>query len=115
MGFYTDGSVMGESVKVVTEKLKDLKLLSDRYNAELSKSLGDIANIKMDSVPPPERLPVPDIQVPSVDIGHDVPVFKPKGLDVPTMPVLHDLDGILRGLDEIDLGFGDMPISLPKS
>lgn len=108
MGFYADGSVMGEAVEVVTEQLKELKILSDHYNGELSKALADIGNIKMDSVPPPERLPLPAIDVPKIDID-DVPTFEPKGLDVPTMPVLHDLDGLLNGLDDIDLSLGAMP------
>lgn len=108
MSYYAPGSVMGESVEIVTEKLKELKLLSDRYNGELSKVLTDIGNITIEDVPPPEQLPVPTIDVPKIQIDK-IPSFEHQGLDVPTLPILHNLDGLLAGLDRIDLSLGDMP------
>ena len=108
MGFYADGSVMGEAVDVVTTKLKELKTLSDQYNATLSKALADIGNIKMDDVPAPTSIELPPIDVPTVDIS-DAPSYTEKALAVPDMPVLHNLDNLLQGLDDIDLGMQDMP------
>lgn len=108
MGFYADGSVMGESVEIVVKKLEELKALSDRYNAILANTLGDIGNIKIDDVPAPPSLPTPSITVPQLAID-EVPKYAQKGLALPTIPILHNLDGLLGGLDDIDLGLGDMP------
>lgn len=108
MGFYADGSVMGEAVDVVTTKLKELKTLSDQYNATLSKALADIGNIKMDDVPAPTPIELPPIDIPTVDIS-DAPSYTQKALAVPDMPVLHNLDNLLQGLGDIDLGLGTMP------
>lgn len=108
MSFYADGSVMGEAVDVVTTKLKELKILSDQYNATLAKSLADIGNIKIDDVPAPTPIDLPPIDIPTVDIS-DAPSYVEKVLAVPDMPVLYDLDGILQGLDDIDISLGDMP------
>lgn len=108
MPFYADGSVMGESIKVVTAKLDQLQAMSNQYNSILAGTLADIGNIKIDEVPPPEKPPLPDINVPKINVGSP-PTFSPKGLDVPTMPVLHNLDALLNGLDDIDLSLGNMP------
>lgn len=108
MGYYADGSVMGEAVDVVTTKIKELKILSDQYNATLTKSLADIGNIKLDDVPAPTTIDLPPIDFPTVDIS-DAPSYVEKVLAVPDMPVLYDLDGILQGLDDIDISLGDMP------
>ena len=108
MGFYADGSVMGEAVDVVTTKIKELKTLSDQYNTTLSKALADIGNIKIDDVPAPTPIDLPPIDIPTVDIS-DAPSYTEKALVVPNMPILHNLDGILQGLDDIDISLGDMP------
>lgn len=108
MSFYADGSVMGEAVDVVTTKLKELKILSDQYNATLTKSLADIGNIKLDDVPAPTPIDLPPIDIPTVDIS-DAPSYSEKVLAVPDMPTLHNLDSILQGLDDIDISLGDMP------
>lgn len=108
MGFYADGSVMGESVEIVTKKLAELKALSDRYNSILANTLGNIGNIKIDDVPPPPNLPTPSVTVPTLAID-EPPKYAQQALSLPTIPILHDLDGLLGGLDDIDLSLGDMP------
>ncbi len=108
MPFYADGSVMGEAVDVVTSKLKELKTLSDQYNTTLSKALTDIGNIKIDDVPTPTPIDLPPINVPTVDTS-DAPSYAEKALTVPDMPVLHSLDSILQGLDDIDISLSDIP------
>lgn len=108
MGFYADGSVMGESVEIVVKKLEELKALSDRYNAILTNTLGNIGNIKIDDVPAPQSLPTPSVTVPKLIIDK-LPKYTKKGLALPTMPILHSLDGLLSGLDGIDVSLGDMP------
>lgn len=108
MGFYADGSVMGESVEIVTKKLAELKALSDRYNSILANTLGNIGNIKIDDVPPPPNLPTPSVTVPTLAID-EPPKYAQQALSLPTIPILHNLDGLLGGLDDIDLSLGDMP------
>lgn len=108
MGFYADGSVMGESVEIVTKKLAELKALSDRYNSILANTLGNIGNIKIDDVPPPPNLPTPSVTVPTLAID-EPPKYAQQALALPTIPILHNLDGLLGGLDDIDLSLGDMP------
>lgn len=113
MGFYADGSVMGEAVDVVTTKLKELKTLSDQYNTILASVLGNIGNIKMDEVPAPAKIALPKISPPKATID-EVPSYQHKELAVPDMPILHDLDGILKGLDDIDLDMGNLPTAPPE-
>lgn len=107
-GFYANGSVMGESVRVVTEKLQQLQMMGENYNAILKGVLANIGNIKLDDVPAPDKLPLPDISVPSVKLS-DTPKYNHQELAIPTIPTLHDLDSILAGLDDIDLNLGNMP------
>lgn len=59
--FYADGSVMGETVDLVTEKMRDFKAISDDYQTYLKGVLGDMGKIKLGDVEEPPDLAVPDI------------------------------------------------------
>ena len=100
-------SMLGVVTSTVTDKLRDFKALSDRYNESLSGSLFRISDIRVDDVPPPQRLPVPDM--PSLSFhGTPPPSFSPSSLSIPSAPVLADFGRLLDGL-EINPSDWDLP------
>jgi len=112
MGIQPD-SILGVAVSTVTEKMAYLEWLSDRYNTLLSSALADLGNVQVADIPPPARLPVPEIAAPSVSLDAQ-PSFSPPSLLIPSMPAAVDIDGLLGDLDVGDLDdLPDAPVPLP--
>ena len=82
--YYADGSVMGETVDLVTEKMRDFKNISDQHTAFLRGVLGDLANVKIADVDAPPDLSVPDVAFSDLSVPENKVVA----------PDLSDLDDI---------------------
>ena len=102
--FYADGSVMGETVDLVTSKMADFKTITDQHTAFLKGVLNDLANVQIADIDTPQPLQAPtvdfaDLQVPqnnvqspdlsvldSVDLTADFP--NPPETNIPTAPTM---------------------------
>lgn len=92
--YYADGSVMGETVDLVTEKMRDFKAISDSYQTYLKGILGDMGKIKLGDVEEPPDLAVPDIAFTQLNIPQNTLAS----------PDLSDLDNV-----DLDADFPDAP------
>ena len=110
MGIAPD-SILGVAVSTVTDKIDKLDQLANRYSSQLSSALTDIGNIVIQEIEPPERLAVPEIPVPSTELGN-MPMFNTVSLKLPNAPVIIDIDSLLSGLEIGDLDIPDAP-SMP--
>ena len=92
--FYADGSVMGETVDLVTSKMQDFKTIADQHTAFLRGVLGDLANVQIADIDAP-----PPLQAPAIDFT-DLQVPQ-NTLQAPDLSVL---DGV-----DFDADFPDAP------
>ena len=124
--FYADGSVMGETVDLVTSRMQDFKNISDQHTIFLSGVLGDLANVKIADIdePPPlatpnisftdldlpqNNLQTPDLSVlDSVEFTADFP--NPPETTMPTAPTMADIDEPVK--PDIDTNI-DTDIDIP--
>ncbi len=115
MGIAPD-SILGVAVSTVTDKIRDLDTMASNYSSQLNESLTSIAAVKVQDVPPPSRLEVPDSPVPEVELGN-MPTFNPVSLSLPNSPAIIDIESLLTGLEigELDIPTApDMPlVTLP--
>ncbi|MBR7002403.1 MAG: hypothetical protein IKI11_07080 [Neisseriaceae bacterium] len=84
MSFYAPGSVMGETVDLVIEKMKYFKGIADTFENKMSGVLGDMANVKMSAVPSPDPITVPDLSFTDLSVPQN-------NLQTPDLSVL---DGV---------------------
>ena len=101
MGIAPD-SILGIATDTVTQKLKDLDVMANRYNALLQQSLADLGNIKVADVSAPTRPDIPQASPPPVTLG-PMPGYNPPALHIPTMPDLINIDHLLNDLDVPDM------------
>jgi len=111
---YEADGILGTAISTVTDKLQDLDLIAERYNAKLSESLTNIGNISVDEVSPPTPMQMPDTPVPDIDLT-GMPELDVPALVVPDAPVMVDIDGLISDLDVGDLDVPPAPEPVPFS
>lgn len=95
-------SILGIAANTVTDKIKDLDVMSRSYSNLLKQALADIGNITIADVESPVLPPIPEASPPPVDLG-PIPGYNPPALRLPFMPSMADISGYLNDLDIPDI------------
>ena len=104
--------IMGAAITTVIDQIDKLDSIAVKYRNELSSSLADIKNVKIQAVDPLVSLPIPEIPQPSLNIGA-MPTYQGVAFNPPAMPEFKNIDDLLSDLELSDLDIPDMP-SMPS-
>lgn len=105
-------SILGQAVNTVTSQMSRLEAMSDKYNGQLLGSLGDLGNIKVADVNPPETIKPPEALPPQIDLGN-MPEYQAPNLNIPDAPDSIDIDRLLSDLEVGDMDIPDAPEGIP--
>lgn len=101
--------IMGAAITTVMDQMDKLDVISNRYRKELSESLSGIKDITVNQVDAPQRMPIPETPVPSINLT-DAPKFSAIQMEKPVMPGFQNIEHLLTELDLDDLVMPDAPV-----
>lgn len=107
MGIAPD-SILGQAVSAVNENMAHLNAMTNTFSSQLSVALSQISNVKVDVVPPPEKLTLPETPAPN-DPLEAQPTFTPDNFSPGAKPAPVDISNLLNGLDLNDISLPSMP------
>ncbi len=98
MGIEPD-SILGESVRAVTNQMNELKNIGTQYRSQVDASLAQIAAVELGDVGGPSRPNTPNLTLPEFNLGAP-PTFSGTGsISLPTPPDTSSIDSLVAGLE----------------